>query len=662
MCGIAGAAWTVSGEPLEMPALLAMTDTLRARGPDDQGFHIDKCPSGGAALGHRRLSVIDLTSGRQPLSNEDGTVWVTFNGEIYNFVQLRNDLKSRGHRFRTNSDTEVLVHLYEDYAEKCVERLRGMFAFAIWDSRQQKLLLARDRMGQKPLVYRVESNRLMFASQCRAILSVAGSPEIEARAIDAFLRFQCVPQPMTIYQGIFKLPPAHYAVYQRGKFTLTRYWEPAYGREINLDPDEYQFQLRRLLANATRMQMVSDVPLGLFLSGGIDSTIVAGLMQEASSKPIKTFSVSFPEAQMDESQYARQVAAHLGTDHHECRVDLSAISEVPGILAEFDEPFADASAIPTYYVSRLSRQQVTVALTGDGGDELFAGYSLYRILAYCEQFDRLPWAIRSLAGARLWQRLPSSPRQSSSWRRIKKLLTLLSETETQRHLALKPGAFDSVRRKELYSLDYLHSGSGAADSVLDIYRRLPNRDATSRATFVDQQTYLPDDVLVKVDVASMASGLECRSPFLDHEVVELAVGMPLRLKLRGGTHKWILRRAFADFLEPVRRRAKAGFGIPLGAWFRGGWRTMLQDVLLDDSTLGRGYFRPDTVRRLISEHHTGRFDHGERLWTLLCLEWWHRRYIDEHGRQDSSHNRHAHSPPLQAAEGRLVSLPLHHTR
>lgn len=631
MCGIAGAAWTADGTPLEEPVLRSMTNTLRARGPDDEGYHIDLTPTGGAALGHRRLSVIDLTTGRQPLSNEDGTVWVAFNGEIYNFAPLRSDLIRRGHRFRTNTDTEVLVHLYEESAENCVEQLQGMFAFAIWDCRKQKLLLARDRMGQKPLVYRIEPNRLMFASQCRALLAVTDSTlEIDPHALDAFLRFQCVPQPLTIYRGIAKLPPAHYAIYQHGRLSLTRYWEPAYGDEVRLETEEYQSRLRQLLTDATRMQMVSDVPLGMFLSGGIDSTIIAGLMQEASSKPIKTFSIGFPVPSMDESSHARQVAAHLGTDHHEYRVDVSVMSEVPGILAQFDEPFADASAIPTYYVSQLSRREVTVALTGDGGDELFAGYSMYRILDLCDRFDRLPATLRSVACSDLWQRLPASNRQASKIRYVKKMLAMLSEGKEQRHLDLKPGGFDLSRRQDLYASDYHVNEMGTAEHVLAPYRHLSGRDTVSRATFVDQQTYLPDDVLAKVDVASMASGLECRSPFLDHKVVELAVGMPKRLKLRGATHKWILRETFSDFLKPVSRRSKMGFGVPLGIWFRGGWRNTLMEVLLDSATLGRGYFRPDSVRRLINEHMSGYFDHGERLWTLLCFELWHRKYVPVH--------------------------------
>lgn len=637
MCGIAGAVWTSKAPPLGPETLERMTTLLRHRGPDDQGAYYDRADWGGVALGHRRLSIIDLQGGHQPLANEDESVWTIFNGEIYNFEELRRQLKSQGHRFRTRCDTEVLVHLYEEYGTACVERLRGMFALAIWDAPRKQLFLARDRLGQKPLVYCDQPGRLLFASELKAMLSVPGMRrEMDPAALDDYLLYQYVPHPRTIYAGMRKLPPGHSAVWRDGRLQVTPYWQPDFNNEVSRSDDDWRDRLRTTLTEATRLRMISDVPLGAFLSGGVDSTIVAGLMQKASNRPVKTYSIGFPVVGYDETAYAREAAEFLGTEHHELTVEPDSIGLLPKLVWHYDEPFGDSSAIPTYYVSQLSRREVTVAVTGDAGDELFFGYPRYQAVRLADRIDRLPQAMRRVVAARLWQRLPASPNQKSPVRRMKKFLAALDEPPERRYLRWV-GLFDEARRRELYTDDFRASlcSHDAADFVLDAYRRCARRDFLSRTTFVDLLTYLPGALLAKVDIASMAHGLECRSPLLDHHVVELAVAMPIALKQRGMTGKRILKETFADLLPPsIRNRKKMGFGVPLDAWFRGRLRGHLTEVLLDPMTLGRGYFRPAAVEQMVREHVEGRWDHSYRLWALLFFEHWHRMFL-EGGNADS---------------------------
>ena len=636
MCGIAGAAWTSDATPLERATLERMTTLLRHRGPDDAGYHHDQGDWGGVALGHRRLSIIDLAGGHQPLANEDESIWTVFNGEIYNYQDLRRDLEGRGHRFRTRSDTEVLVHLYEDFGAACVEHLRGMFALAIWDARKKQLFLARDRLGQKPLVYREEAGRLVFASELKAILAVPGMPrEMDPVALDEYLLYQYVPHPRTIFRGVSKLPPAHYAVYRGGRLEIAPYWQPEFNAERRRPVAEYRERLRETLTEATRLRMISEVPLGSFLSGGVDSTIITGLMQQVAGEPVKTYSIGFPVAGYDETAYAREAAGFLGTDHHEFCVEPDSIDLLPKLVWHYDEPFGDSSAIPTYYVSQYSRREVTVAVTGDAGDELFFGYPRYQAVWLAGRIDRLPKPLRLAAAARLWQRLPASPDQKSPIRRMKKLLAALGEPPERRYLRWV-GLFDDARRRALYSDGFRESldGHDAARFVLDAYARCRQRDFLSQTTFVDLLTYLPGALLAKVDIASMAHGLECRSPLLDHHVVELAIAMPMALKQQGMTGKRIFKETFADLLPPsIRQRRKMGFGVPLDAWFRGQLRRHLTEVLLDPVSLGRGYFRPEVVQRMVREHVEGRWDHSYRLWALLWFEHWHRMFLD-HGNAD----------------------------
>ncbi len=663
MCGIAGAAWTADAAPLSPATLERMISAIAHRGPDDSGTYFSG-EGRGAALGFRRLSIIDLSTGHQPLANEDESVWIVFNGEIYNYRELRADLEARGHRFRTNTDTECIVHLYEDLGPDCVQRLRGMFAFAIWDDRRKRLLLARDRPGKKPLFYRLDRGQLTFASELKSLLLVPNAPRrLNRRAIDSYLCYQYVPYPDCILEGYHKLPPAHVALFENCRLEVRRYWRPPYEsgarfQRAHSDPNsgtlktcpttaaDWQRELRRTLTEAVRLRMRSDVPLGAFLSGGIDSTIITGLMQEQSDRPVHTFSIGFPIKEFDERSYAREAANHLGTEHHELVVTPNALEILPKLIWHYDEPFADSSAIPTMYLSEMTRRHVTVALSGDGGDELFAGYTRYLAVKLASRFDRLPGPLRRLITSKLWQRLPSGAGHRSLLRRGKRFLAALGETPEKRYLRWI-GIFEESLRRELYRPEFAAELGefDAGDFLMQAYAECPSRDFITRTTCADVLTYLPCDILTKVDIASMAFSLECRSPFLDQEVMELAARMPIELKLCGKQGKQILLDTFADLLPPsIQRRSKMGFGVPLANWFRGELQPFLRDVLFDSRTLSRGLFEPSAVHRLFDEHVQSKNDHSHRLWALLCLELWQRMFLDPV------------EPPASCPSGNLLSF------
>jgi len=638
MCGIAGAVWDRAQLAIDRDVLTRMTSAIAHRGPDDVGIMLSselplEQSAAQCALGHRRLSIIDLAGGHQPLSNEEGTIWTVLNGEIYNYRELREELISRGHRFATESDTEVIVHLYEELGPRCIERMRGMFAIAIWDHRKGRLLLARDRLGQKPLIYRQEGSRLLFASELKAILQVPGVPRrISPQAIDLFLTYQYVPHPLSIFEGYQKLPPAHVVIWERGTFTVERYWEAPYAQSPGpaLPVEKWQKELRETLTEAVRLRMRSDVPIGAFLSGGVDSTIIAGLMQSLSDKPIHTFSIGFPEKEYDERKYARQAAEHLQTEHHEFLVEPSALGMLPKLIWHYDEPFGDSSAIPTMALSEVTRQLVTVALSGDGGDELFAGYMRYQAVHLAGRFDGIPSWMKSMFGWKLWQQIPASTTQRGWGRRVKRFIEALGQSPERRYLRWI-GIFDAPLRSQLYTPEFRHQldGFDSSELLLDAYAACPNRDFVTRTTFVDVQTYLPCDILTKVDIASMAVALEARSPFMDHRVVELAARMPIELKFQPGRGKKILVDTFQDFLPAeIQTRPKMGFGVPIDHWMRNEYRQLISDLLLSDRAIQRGFFRREAIERLIHDHMTHRWDHAYRLWNLLCLELWHRLFVD----------------------------------
>jgi asparagine synthase (glutamine-hydrolysing) len=626
MCGICGIVWADPNREVPIRLLAQMTSALVHRGPDGAGLYQRE----GVGLGHRRLSVIDLEGGTQPMTNEDKSVWVVFNGEIYNFFKLRRQLMKQGHTFTTSSDTEVLVHLWEEDGPAMVEKLRGMFALALWDEKTRTLFFARDRLGKKPLVYRVDADGLRLASELKSILVDRSLPrELDLESLDLYLTYQYVPAPRSILKGYAKLPPAHRAIYRDGKLTVERYWRPSFTPMTSRSWEEDRELVRETLTQATKMRLHSDVPLGAFLSGGIDSTIIVGLMQKLAGRPIKTFSIGFPIPEYDETSFARLASKHLGTEHHEFIIEPDAVNIVEKLGYLYDEPFADSSAVPTYYVSEATRREVTVALTGDGGDELFLGYDRYEAVRLAEGFDRWPSWLRRLATMRLWQKLPAPGRQKSLVRRAKRLVESLGQEPRDRYRQWVT-IFDRARRERLYAPAF---GAGIDSALSDAWLNSLNEglgdcDFLTQTSAVDVNSYLPMDILTKVDMASMAHGLECRSPMLDHEFVDLVAGLPVDRKMQGRRRKVLLKEAFSEFLPPeIERRGKMGFGVPLDHWFRRELRGMVEDEVV--RSLGkRGWFEPSALAGLASEHASGRWDHSARLWSLLMLEQWARNYWD----------------------------------
>jgi asparagine synthase (glutamine-hydrolysing) len=628
MCGIAGCAgnvrggWTRGSEDAARDRALVgrMCAAIRHRGPDDEGIHVEA----GVALGMRRLSIIDVATGHQPIANEDGTVWVVFNGEIYNYATLRADLMARGHRFSTASDTETIVHAYEEWGENAVTMLRGMFAVALWDSRNRTLLLARDRVGIKPLHYSVVGDRLYFGSEIKSILVRDESlPTLNLEALDHYLSFLYTPRDATIFAGIHKLPPGHVLRWQNGAFQVRQFWQLPADERAPASEAEAVEGLRAVLRDAVRSHLMSEVPLGAFLSGGVDSSLVVGLAAEASSRPVRTFSIGFGEPQYDEMEHARLVASHFGTDHHEFVVTPDALGILDDLITAFDEPFGDSSAIPTWYVSELARRHVTVVLTGDGGDELFGGYDRYLPHPRIASFDR--WAgpgARAVAAA-VWPRLPHGATGKNFLRRA-------ARNHQGRYLD-QIGCFQHDEKDALLTAD-LRRQMGGADAEGQLSRHFGRFRALpwdGQMMHFDFETYLPEDILVKVDRMSMAHSIESRVPLLDNEVVEYAARLPAAAKIRNGRRKHILKAAAAGLVPAqILARRKQGFGVPIDVWFRTSPRHLFADVLLSPRARQRGYFEPRFVERLVREHAAGRRDHAARLWALLVFELWHRRYLD----------------------------------
>ena len=633
MCGIAGKLYRDPARPVESEVLERMSTVLAHRGPDDAGIY----RQGSAGLVHRRLSIIDLSpAGHQPMANEDGTVWIVFNGEIYNFLDLRPDLFRRGHVFRSKSDTEVILHLYEEHGVDCLRFLRGMFAFAIWDAPRRQLFLARDRLGKKPLCYHWDGEAFRFASEAKAILQdPAVEPRPDPAGISQYLTYGYVPSPGSAFQGLKKLPPSHYLTWRDGRVDVTRYWRLERGCKAQRPEADWCREILDRLEEAVRIRLVSDVPLGAFLSGGIDSSAVVAMMSQASSRPVKTFSIGFDQPEYDEIRYARRIAERFGTEHHELVVRPDAAGILPKLAWHYDEPFADSSAVPTYYVSQMTRQYVTVALNGDAGDENFGGYDRYLANLLAASFDRWPGAgllRRAIRwGLRLW---PPTGGRRSLLSRGRRFLDGLSDVRERRY-ARWFCHFYGDRKADLLSPAFQArlDGADALEILLTAYRESDAPDFVDATLGVDAGLYLPDDLLVKVDIASMAHSLEARSPFLDHEFMQFAATIPANLKIRGGTKKYILKRALADRLpNDILRRPKMGFGVPIDHWLRHELRELVHDTLLAPRALARGYFRPEVVRRLLDEHVRGRANWHYLLWNLLMLELWHRTHVDGDGR------------------------------
>jgi asparagine synthase (glutamine-hydrolysing) len=615
VCGIAG--FYLREQSADVSLVRAMCDEIRHRGPDDEGFHVE----GGCALGMRRLSIIDLSTGHQPISNEDGSVWVVFNGEIYNYQLLRRELIGRGHRLTTQSDTETLVHLYEDEGVRSPARLRGMFAYAIWDARSRSLFIARDRFGKKPLYYAALPSGLFFGSELKC-LRVAGVPlELDHDALRLYFQFSCIPDPWSPFRAIRKLPPGGWLRYHSdGRIETGRYWTLPAPAEKGLPgvPESAMCdRVRETFDESVRLRMIADVPLGAFLSGGLDSSSVVASMAMQSAAPVKTFSIGFKEAAYNELPAARLVAERYKTDHHEILVSPDSVDLVSRLVRHFDEPFGDSSAIPTYLVSEFAVRHVKVALTGDGGDELFAGYESFFAVDRLRRFDHIPlWARRLLSI--MADSLPYSAYGKNYLRMISRSSAL------ERYFELNYTPF--FLRRNLLRPDWMQPADAAfltrtfADCLLD------NRhDILTRALYFEATAKLTADMLVKVDRMSMANSLEVRSPMLDHELAELAAQIPIAWKMQNGQGKMILRKALGDRLPPeLLRLPKKGFGVPLASWFRDSLRNFLHDHLTGPSFLKRDIVSPEFLRHMLQEHDTGRRDNSHWLWMMLMLELWFR--------------------------------------
>ena len=638
MCGIAGGIWAHDAPGLTSGELGRMTDAIAHRGPDDQGHLIippkanlsilGGKPSHGVALGFRRLSIIDLSTGHQPLGNEDDTVQIVFNGEIYNYQQIRYRLEGNGHTFRTQTDTETIVHLYEDTGLKCFEHLNGMFAMAIWDGRNDRLVLARDRMGKKPLFYTVQNGRLVFASELKSLMTLPGiEKQIDPGAIDLYLTYQYIPHPHSIYKGIHKLPPGHYAVFENGSLRVEKYWNHDWSQEIAIDQPTASSQLRTLLADSVRIRLRSDVPLGAFLSGGIDSSLIVAIAQQQLETPIQTFSIGFSEADFDETHYAKMVADHVGTKHERFEVQPDALNIIDQLVRQYDEPFSDSSAVPTWYLCEMTRKHVTVALSGDGGDELFGGYERYRALKLSGQLQSwLP--VQWLNQSWIINRLPDSNARRSLLRRVRRFCEALGQPPIERYMNWIQ-IFGEASRLELYQESFIEQlpDRNPVSFLADAWRNVGKRDLVSCASAADLQTYMPCDLMTKVDIASMAHSLEARQPMLDYRLVEWASTLPSHLKLRGKKGKRLLMDTYYDLLpKEIWHRPKMGFGVPIAKWFRTTLRDRTYDALLGSDAKCHQYFRREAIASLVDEHMSGRGNQAYRLWNLLFLELWLREY------------------------------------
>jgi asparagine synthase (glutamine-hydrolysing) len=622
MCGIAGIVSKDRGARMDGATIRAMCDAIVHRGPDDEGIYAQ----GPVGLGMRRLSIIDLAGGHQPIFNEDRSIAIVFNGEIYNFPELRPELERRGHRFTTNSDTEVIVHLYEDMGPACVTKLRGMFTFALYDRTRDKLLIGRDRLGKKPMHYALAGDRLLFGSEIKSILAVA--PElarIDHQALLQYMYFGYILDPLTAFLPIRKLPPGHLLEFERGELRIQQYWDlPQYATYSPSSEEECLVEMERRLAEAVRIRLISDVPLGALLSGGTDSSIVVALMARASSDPVKTFSIGFKQADFNEAPYARLVAKRFHTDHHELILEPDIVGTVEKLTRSLEEPFGDSSMLPTYFISCLARQHVTVALSGDGGDEVFAGYDRYRTALHDRAFPWVPEWTRSLYRNHIHQRLPYSvPGRSLAYS-----ISLPWDKRYAEDVSLQP----IFRELRLLSEDVLARAEqdDPLNALHHYLERAPAKDPLSRLLYLDSKTYLPGDILTKVDRMSMLTSLEVRVPILDHVFLEWATSLTPEWKMRGGKQKYMLKKLAQRVGVPreVLDRPKQGFALPLVHWTRHDLKDMIMSVLLEPRTLQRGYFKPEAVRQLLDEHFRQRRNHSGRIWRLLAFELWHRNYLE----------------------------------
>jgi len=651
MCGICGE-MNFNTKGVKAETIQRMCEVLEHRGPDDEGMvflrgdklievkrpfpnHLDE-NSFEVGLGHRRLSIIDLSeAAHQPMCNEDGKIWIVFNGEIYNFQEIRDKLAKKGHLFKSKSDTEAILHAYEEWGVECLNHFRGMFAFALWDSNLQRLFLARDRLGKKPLVYLSQNNRFAFASEIKALLQM---PEVDRKvnnsALHHYLNYQYVPSPGTIFEGIKKLPPAHYLLFDRnGSVKVERYWKLNFSSITQTDIDSHGIseRIRTELEESVKFRLISDVPLGAFLSGGVDSSLIVGLMAKLSSNPVKTFSIGFEEKDFDELSYARLVADQFDTEHHEFVVKPNAIEVLPKLVWHYNEPFADSSAIPTYYVAKMTKDYVKVVLTGDAGDENFAGYPRYIRSEWVAAFTRLPDKLRKDVLPNLLRTFSTLHWREKTLNRLADFVESLSQDQS-RNYAEQIKIFNAKEKEDIYTEDFINhvKGIDPLDFLINKFEESKTENLLDSLLYVDINSYLPEDLLVKMDIATMANSLEARVPFLDHKFMEFVASIPSHLKLKGSKTKFILKAAFKDFLpDSIFTRKKMGFGVPVSRWFRNELKDYIYEILLEPRTLNRGYFKREGVERLLNDHIELRNDHSSKIWALLFLEMWFRVFIDK---------------------------------
>jgi asparagine synthase (glutamine-hydrolysing) len=629
MCGICGVIQP-KNRIVSEDIIRRMCSKMQHRGPDDEGVYL-KNGHLAVGLGHRRLAIIDLsTSAHQPMSNEDGSIWLVINGEIFNYKQLRKELEQKGHYFKSRTDFEVLLHLYEDLGEDCVSKLRGMFAFAIWDQRENKLILGRDRLGQKPLIYYFNGQSLCFASEFSALFaSGLVEKKINYSMVDSYLAFGYIPAPRTIYEKVYKLLPGHLAIYKNNKLTFRRYWQLNYAHKLNIDEQQAVEELRRIITEAVRLRLQSDVPLGVFLSGGLDSSMVVAIMAGLGQK-VKTFSIGFTEQAFNELDYARMVAQRYQTEHRELIVTPKAAEIIPLLVERYGEPYADSSAIPSYFVARETRRFVTVALNGDGGDESFAGYERYQAMYLAQAYCKIPRVLREGILNKILTRLPDSIHFHSRLRKIRRFAQGAALPYQKRYLRWMSMLKEDLRN-QIYN-ERLKDNLRGEDTLqhlkpyLDHLGRLELLDTL---LLTDISTNLPNDLLVKMDIATMANSLEGRSPFLDQEVVQFMASLPVKMKFKGLAKKYLIKKIARDYLpKKVIFRPKAGFGVPVGYWFRNELKSLVVDNLLSAKFFQRNYFKRQAIENLVKDHLQARKDYTFAIWTLLVFELWHQRFID----------------------------------
>lgn len=625
MCGIAGFISRGLNDGDRRAALLdSMCRVITHRGPDEQGTAIE----GRAAMGMRRLSIIDLATGQQPIYNSDRTKLIVFNGEIYNYRELKKELEQRGFKFKTNSDTETILHAFDAFGPDCLKKLRGMFAFAIWDIVEQSLFIARDRVGKKPLFYTItDAGEFVYGSEIKVLLEHGGiKRSIDNGALDSYLTFGYVPENLCIFQGVKKLEPGHFLTFKDGEVRTERYWDFDFSQDkLTGTEDEIAAELLEKLRESVRVRLISEVPLGAFLSGGVDSSAIVGLMSQVLDQPVKTFSIGFNEDSFNELKYARATAKHFNTDHHEFILTPDFVDIVDDLVWHFDEPFSDQSSLATFMVAKMAREFVTVVLSGDGGDELFAGYTRYVIDQSRNGFGKLPRSLRQNILRPLSETLPNGARG-------KNFLFNISLDAAARYID-SISHFNGPRRRKLYSSEIRTKMNGSFELGEKTFQQIAGssntEDPIEELLYLDSKTYLPADILTKVDRMTMASSLEARSPLLDNELIEFVSRIPSGLKLRGKETKYIFKKAVEGFVpREILYREKQGFGVPIGEWINTRLKDRIVGDLLEQRSIERGYFDASYVRVLIDEHAKGRRDHSNPLWTLWMLELWHRRYID----------------------------------